>query len=233
MNTKLVGACFALFFLLTGCNDEPVEPEVEVPELDPEVMEEEIDGVEEEPAEVDEQEVEEPQETPEADPMAYLPEDGAVKNFKGEGNEYAELTIEVEHLDEKHIAMYEDNGGTRVLRIYRISEQQIDLVLEQPEFYEMYEDDPTGLDVIGTYLKFPLEVGQTSSLGEIMETDGTVETPYRTFEEVVIFESEEQEGSINRYYFVEGYGEVKREFIMDTEEGEMDFIVTSALESIE
>lgn len=162
-----------------------------------------------------------------------MPEDGAVKHFEGEGNEYAELTVEVEHLDEKHVAMYEDNGGTRVLRIYRVSEQQIDLVLEQPEFYDMYGGDPTGLDVISTYLKFPLEAGQTSSLGEIVEVDATVETPYRTFEEVVIFESEEQEGSVNRYYFVEGYGEVKREFIMDTEEGEMDFTVTSALESIE
>ena len=37
---------------------------------------------------------------------------------------------------------------------------------------------------------------------------------------------------INRKYFVRGFGEVKRESIMTTDEGE-EFIVTSTLESVE
>ncbi len=59
----------------------------------------------------------------------------------------------------------------------------------------------------------------------------TLETPYQTFENVFVLE-ETSEDFINRKYFVEGFGEVKRESIMQIE-GEEDFIVTSTLEKIE
>ena len=66
---------------------------------------------------------------------------------------------------------------------------------------------------------------------EVIELDVTVETPFETFDNAVVLEQASEGGGINRSYLVEGYGEVKREFIME-EEAET-FTVTSSLESIE
>ncbi|MBO1911034.1 hypothetical protein J4G37_40370, partial [Microvirga sp. 3-52] len=80
------------------------------------------------------------------------------------------------------------------------------------------------------YLQKPLEVGATFNQWTIVETDATVETPYQSFEHVLVIEMKENDFT-NRKYFAENFGEIKREAVMVTEDEE-DFIVTSTLESV-
>lgn len=235
----LLGASgLALMLLVSGCgDDQPPEPEVQIPagsdtnvtDTDPEEAEEAI----EEQEEAREEANEETEET--ADPYAFFLDDGAIAHFEGEGNEYAQLRVETSHMEADHIALYEDNGGTTVLRVYRLDEDRIELVKEEPEFYEKYSataEELQQLEPISTYLEFPLEEGNEIGDRTVIETGTTVETPYETFEDAYVLESVSEDGAVNTTYIVEGYGEVKREFYMQ-EEDQDSFMVTSSLESIE
>ncbi len=220
---RLIICSLALILVMGACGNE--DPEVQIPPGsdtnvtadDPERAEEAVD----EPANVD--------------PYSYFMPDGSRATFLGEGNEYASFTLRTVYLEGEHVAVYEDNGGTVMLKIYRLNEETIDLVMEQGEFYEDYSaaaEELEALEPIRTYLRFPLEIGTDIGERTVIETDAIVETPFKDFEQVTVLESEGEEGSIIKMYFAEGYGEVKREFRMQEEEQE-EFVVTSVLEKVE
>jgi hypothetical protein len=170
----------------------------------------------------------------EVDPYDFFLEDGTTAHFEGKGNEFADLTIRTEYLKGNHVALYEDNGGTVVLRVYRLSKDRIVLVKREAEFYKEYK--PTlkqlqALKPISTYLKFPVKKGDTISGSKVVKTDATVSTPYKKFKKAFVLENKSEGGGVNRTYFVKGFGEVKREFIF--KEGKNTFKVTSSLESIQ
>ncbi|MGN7386507.1 hypothetical protein [Sporosarcina sp. SAFN-015] len=163
----------------------------------------------------------------------FLPA-GSKAQFHGEGNEYAGMDIDFAHPYEDYVILNENNGGTLIRRIYKIEEDQItkmeektvDLNADFPSLKEIEEMEP-----IGVYLKKPLKVGTTFDGWKIVETNVTVETPYETFGDAFVIE-EKGDDYINRKYFVKGYGEVKRESIMQTVNEDADFIVTSSLKSV-
>ncbi|WP_339250177.1 hypothetical protein NSQ43_11085 [Sporosarcina sp. FSL W8-0480] len=162
----------------------------------------------------------------------FLP-DGSKANFLGDGNEFAELDVTFAMPYENIVVVHENNGGVVIRFIYEIEENQITLINHTS--VDMNEDFPTleEIDAMkpeGIYLKKPFEVGTTFDKWTITETGVTVETPYQKFENAFVIESKEN-NALNRKYFVEGYGEVKRESIMDVENNEK-FIVTSTLESV-
>ncbi|CAM3047417.1 lipoprotein [Filibacter tadaridae] len=164
----------------------------------------------------------------------FFLEDGAKAHFKGIGNEFAELDVEVSRPFEDYIVIHENNGGSLIRYIYKIepdairtiAKKTIDLEEDFPSHEELDAMKPTG-----TYLKKPLEKGTTFDNWKIVETDVTVETPYKKFDHAIVIESQDQD-IITRKYFVEGFGEVKRESIMAVE-GEKDFTVISTLEAID
>jgi hypothetical protein len=163
----------------------------------------------------------------------FLPA-GSKAQFKGEGNEYAELDIDYAHPYEDYVILHENNGGTLTRRIYKIEKDQITKIEEKA--VDLNEDFPSlqeieAMEPIGIYLKKPFEVGTAFDGWEVVETDVTVETPYETFDHAFVIE-EKGDDFVNRKYFVEEYGEVKRESIMQTVDEEEDFIVTSTLESV-
>lgn len=161
---------------------------------------------------------------------------GATALYKGEGHERAELRVQSAQPYEKHFVVYEKNGesGERyVRRTYRLDEDKI-VTLE--ETLVDYEDDfPTleevqDMDPVGTYLEKPFEKGTTFDGWTIVETDVTVETPYREFDNAFVVEQKNDE-SVVRKYFVQGFGEVKRESISQTADGK-ELIVASTLKSV-
>lgn len=163
----------------------------------------------------------------------FLPA-GSKAQFKGEGNEFAELDIDFAHPYEDYVILHENNGGALIRHIYRVGKDEISIM--EKKAVDLNEDFPSLQDIeamepIGIYLKKPFEVGTTFDSWEIVETDVTVETPYETFDHAFVIE-EKGEGFVNRKYFVEGFGEVKREAIMKTVDEDEDFIVTSTLESV-
>ena len=137
-------------------------------------------------------------------------------------------------MEANHVATYEDNGGTVGLKVFRLHDDRIELVKQEGESYEDFEasfEELQALEVISTYLEFPIEQDQEIGDATVVETGASLETPYRNFEDVFVLE-QESEGSINGNYFVEGFGEVKREFRANPDDPE-EFWITSTLASIE
>lgn len=170
------------------------------------------------------------------DPYDYFLADKSTAHFEGSGNEFAEFTLKTDYLEANHIATYEDNGGTVMLKVYRLHDDRIELVKQEGEFYDEYTasfEELEALDVMSTYLEFPIEEGQEIGNATVVETGASVETPYQKFTDVFVLESLAAEGSsINRNYFVEGFGEVKREFFANPDDSK-DMAITSTIASIE
>ncbi|AOV07706.1 hypothetical protein [Sporosarcina ureilytica] len=163
----------------------------------------------------------------------FFLKDGTKAHYKGEGNEFAGFTIEVAQPYENYFIIYEDNGGVFLRKIFKVTDNQIYTLEEstvnyKDEFPSIEELD--ALTPVGIYLQKPFEKGATFDLWTIIKTDETVETPFRTFENAIVIEKKDK-NSINRKYFVQGFGEVKREAIQ-TSEGN-SFTVTSELESVD
>ncbi len=168
----------------------------------------------------------------------FMPDDSTAY-FLGEGNEYAAYTVHTKWLSDHYVALVEDNGGAAKLKIYRVMDEndKIDKVYDEiieglpNEVQYPSVEKLNSLPLIETYLNGPLNVGTVIGNWKITQVGTTLDTPYQTFDHVFVLE-ETTEDFINRKYFVEGFGEVKRESIMHIE-GEEDFIVTSTLEKIE
>lgn len=162
----------------------------------------------------------------------FLP-DGSKAHYLGEGNEFAELDVEVTRPFKNYVVVHENNGGSLVRHIYKIEadkisildEMTVDLVKDFPSQAELDAMIPTGV-----YLKKPLKKGTTFDTWTIVDIDTTVDTPYKKFDHAFVIEMKTDD-FVNRKYFVEGYGEVKRESVMQTDDGE--FIVTSTLKTVD
>jgi len=162
----------------------------------------------------------------------FLP-DGSKAHYLGEGNEFAELDIEVTRPFKNYVVIHENNGGSLVRYIYKIEPDKISIMEEMT--VELVKDFPSqaeldAMNPIGVYLEKPLEKGTSFDTWTIVEIDTIVDTPYKKFEHAFVIEMKTDD-FVNRKYFVEGFGEVKRESIMQTDDGE--FIVTSTLKTVD
>ena len=216
---KLVVLVFPFFFLF-GCGADP--------SIDNDTVKEPIE--EETPTST----VEKPEPIPtETNLNQFFLTDGSSAQFLGDGNEYASYSLKTQWMNENYVATYEDNGGTVMQRIYRISTDKISLLAENGEAYEAQMPSIEELDAmpeIGVYLSTPLEVGTEFNDWIITSTSETVETPLQMFTDVIVIEKKEEQGNVNRKYFAKEFGEIKREFIMY--EGEQETIISSTIEKV-
>ncbi|HWL24059.1 MAG TPA: hypothetical protein VNR38_09980 [Ureibacillus sp.] len=168
----------------------------------------------------------------------FMPE-GSTAYFLGEGNEFATFTVKTKWLSDRYVALVEDNGGAAILKIYRVMDEDDKVEKVYDQVIEEFPNDVTyptvdelnKMPLIEPYLNGPLEVGTVIGDWKIVQVDTTLSTPYKSFEHVIVLE-EISEDFTNRKYFAIGFGEVKRESIMQVE-GEDPFVVTSTLEKIE
>ncbi|MHA6260878.1 hypothetical protein ACXYMX_13415 [Sporosarcina sp. CAU 1771] len=241
----------ATIFLIACSNDESISNEVSnVDEPTDTVIEE---AVTEE--ETEEENVVTPEETtpieestsveinpstsPDSDdPISEMPDhilgDGLTAHYKGEGNEFAELDVHSTRINDIYFVLREDNGGSSIQTILKTTFDSIfildsGLVEDGDPFPTVQELDM--MSPIATYLQLPFALGATFDGWEVIGSYVSVETPYQTFLNAIVIEKVENSTTINRKYFVQGVGEVKREAIMQTSDGE--YIVTSSLESIQ
>jgi len=162
----------------------------------------------------------------------FLP-DQSTAQFKGEGNEYASYSLNTQYINDNYVATYEDNGGTVVQRVYKITDDNISLLAENGEAYEAEIpsiEELESMPVIDIYLATPLEVGTEFNGWEITSTTDTLQTDLQTFENVIVIEKTEEQGNVTRKYFAKDFGEIKREFIMNANEEEL--IVSSTIEKL-
>lgn len=162
----------------------------------------------------------------------FMP-NGTIADYLGEGNEFASFRSRTHWHNDNTVSIYEDNGGSTVLRTYRINKDTIVLIHEEGEYYEEFnptDDELNALQPISTYLQLPLKEGTSFDDWHIRNVNQTIETPYRIFNHVILLEKTEESGNINRRYIVKDYGEIKREYIMN--DGESETVVSSTLENI-
>jgi hypothetical protein len=166
--------------------------------------------------------------------LDFFPNKPLEKQFKGIGNEFAQYT-EIFHKKEgDYYPAIVDNGGTRMLRIYKVTNKEIALVYEQAEFYE--ENIPSISSLEASFqnkplLTLPLEVGKTIGEWKLVSISETVTVPFGQFSDVIVLEKRNEDGSFNRQYWVDEYGKVKDEFIYKEENGNL-FEVISELDTI-
>lgn len=221
-----------LFLLLSACGDDSVQ-DPSISKNPPSTEEEQPEEVIEEPEEV----VAEPE--PELEPNKvqlsnFFMQDGVTATYLGEGNEYASYRARTQWHNDDTVSIFEDNGGTTLLRTYRISDESIDLIQEQGEFYDEFnptDEELQALPKLSTFLKLPVVPGENFDDWEVISVNDTIDTPFQVFEQVIVLEKTDDTGAIQRRYIVEKYGEIKREFIMNEED--IEFVVTSTLESVE
>ncbi|MDM5333574.1 hypothetical protein QUF56_10090 [Ureibacillus composti] len=223
-----------LLMILTGCNDDDkVKVQVQEEHSPTPTVSDETDHEASEDS-TDQSNDESTNNT--IDFSSFFKPNQSVAYFLGEGNEFATLNVKTVWLSEKYVAHIEDNGGVTLLRVFRILDDKIEIILEEviegtsgeipyPEVSAL-ED----MQAIETYLAGPIEVGTQFGKWKIVKVDETLKTPYKNFEHVFVIE-EKGDNFINRKYFVKDYGEIKRESIMQIDQEE-DYIVTSTLEKI-
>ncbi|WJY28253.1 hypothetical protein [Sporosarcina trichiuri] len=165
--------------------------------------------------------------------MDYFLPDGSKVHYKGLGNEYAEIDMQVFHPYEDIVMTYEDNGGSLIRKLFKVEEDKIikldeehvDTESNAPSIAEIKQMERQGI-----YLQKPFEKGASFEHWTVVDTDASVDTPYQKFDHAIVIE-EKGNDYVNRRYFVEGFGEVKRESVMKGENDE-EFTITSIMESV-
>ncbi|WNS77288.1 hypothetical protein RRV45_09970 [Bacillus sp. DTU_2020_1000418_1_SI_GHA_SEK_038] len=194
------------FLLLTGCTEK--QPQSPKPKFSPEEIK------------IDE----------------YFPQANKKYEYHGEGNEYAAFTEVFYQRTDSYLPSIIDNGGTRILRIYKFTDDGIYRVYEQPEYYD--ETIPS-LEELKKHFKpvplliKPLQAGKTFNGFTITHTNAELALPIGNVKNVIIIEQQDKENeTIVRKYWAPGMGMVKQEFI-SSEKNTDDYSVTSELENIQ
>lgn len=183
-----------------------------------------------------------PEEDPAEDPAggttedlsAYFLDDGTIAHFKGDGIEFSNYQTRTEWLDDRHVNVYEDNGGVELIRSFRLDDNKIVVLQERPsegEDDKVTLEDLSDAKPVETYLAFPLEVGNEIDGWKVISVDENLETPLQKFTDVIVLEETFDDGAYNRSYFAKGFGEIKRHYFSEEEDG--PFEVTSVIEQIE
>lgn len=165
--------------------------------------------------------------------LDYFPDKPIVKGYLGTGNEYAQYTETFYQKEGEYIPSIIDNGGTRVLRIYKVTEDEISIVYEQSEFYNETIPSISALEPAfqsKPILTSPLELGGMNGEWKIVDINHTLKVPYKEFNHVLVIEKTNTDGSVNRQYWVKQLGKIKDEFIIEEENGDR-YEVTSELQT--
>ncbi|WP_332645207.1 hypothetical protein [Lysinibacillus sp. 54212] len=175
--------------------------------------------------------IEKPTPTYEDELKAYFMEDGTTAYYKGVGNEFASYRETTYWLSDRYVQLIKDNGGAVVERVYRITEDEIRLVLEEEIAEETVRttdiDKLEGMATQSVFLKLPIEQGMKLGNQTVVETDGNLETVFGEFSHVLVLR-EESDASQNDVFLAKNYGVIKHNF----KSKEDNYVVSSELASI-
>lgn len=161
----------------------------------------------------------------------YFMPSGTIAYFKGTGNEFASYKESTTWFGENYVQTVVENGGATVEKIYRITADEVQLVLQQevPEQpTSVYtEQELHALETIAVMLTVPFEEGKKMGNRQIVMIPTEIDTEYGHFTDVVVVE-EVLDNSKTRYFYAPDYGVVRTEFYDNDE-----LIITSELASID
>src|SRR6056297_1464879 len=166
---------------------------------------------------------------------AYLPLNSGMKySYKGEGNEFASIKRKNMFIEDNYLQFTENNGGTVVVKIYKVSDQQKSEVYKQGEFYEennLISKVKEKENINQIILKAPLKVGNSwnnnNQKREIVSLDQKVEVPAGIFYQVIKIKINYKDSTnIGYEFYAPNIGLIKTEY-----RGE-GFVIKSLLESL-
>jgi hypothetical protein len=162
---------------------------------------------------------------------AYFPEQNQIKYFKGIGNEFAEEKEIIFEMQGNYLPTIVSNGGTSMLRIYKLTDKGIYLVYQQPEYYEKNVPDITTLQDRFKEIPIltePIAEGRVINGWKIISKDKNLLLPIGSIKKAIVLELVNQDGSITRQYWAPKFGLVKKEFYMKDNSGS-ETLITSEL----
>lgn len=151
--------------------------------------------------------------------------------YKGTGNEYAELKTFVEFIGKDSIQIKKSNSGTDVVSVLEYKDGLLSEVFAESEFYHIENMLDTNRNTENILLKEPLEIGNSwkdidGNKVEITALEKDIETPLKNYKALEITTSY-KEGASKKDYYVKDIGFVGSIY----EDG--DFQVDTLLENIE
>jgi len=155
-------------------------------------------------------------------------------SYKGEGNEFASIKRKNMFIEDNYLQFTEDNGGTVVVKIYKVNEHQISEVYRQGEFYEennLITKVKEKENINQVILKAPLKIGNSWNTNnqkrEIVGIERKVKVPAGIFYHVIKIKINYKDSeNIGYEYYAPNIGLIKTEY-----RGE-DFVIRSLLESL-
>src|SRR5699024_9460392 len=156
-----------ILVILAGCSNKNEEKSID--ERDDEAVDEQI---------------EEDAKTNDPDDLSlsdFFLSDGKKASFKGDGDEFATFSLTFHHLDDQHIAIDEDSGGSRVRRICKVEEARSVIISAQTIERDDRLPSIESLASLTTqyiFLEKPIKGGHSFGGWTIAELNSTVETPY-------------------------------------------------------
>lgn len=165
----------------------------------------------------------------------YFPQSNKTYSYRGEGNEYASFKETFYNKTDSYLPSIVENGGTRILRIYQLTDKGIYLVYEQPEFYDetipLFEELKKQFKSVPLIEK-PLKAGNSFNHWKIKNTDIELNLAIGKLTNVIVVEQQDEENkTVSRSYWAPGIGKVKQEFLTTGQNTEGNTI-TSELEEI-
>ena len=158
----------------------------------------------------------------------FFKADGDVAYFHGIGNEYASFTETTTWINEDYIAISVNNGGNEILTIHRITDDSIEVLVEDSS-----EEGPAlptvekldKMPALYTLIEAPFD-GQQSN-GKTVQLNVPFKAPYGEVQALVIEEKFEESNAILKSYYAADLG-----FVGSTYETDYDSLVASYLNSI-
>ncbi|MBM7624466.1 hypothetical protein [Sporohalobacter salinus] len=124
---------------------------------------------------------------------SYFPaKEGRYFKFSGIGNEFAAFNKEVKFKNDSLVQIHENNGGTEMAKVYKITDKKVIQLVEETEFYSeenLLSDIEENKQFEEVILQTPLEVGNSWVSGEtrrkIIAIDKKIEVPAGEFSNVI------------------------------------------------
>ncbi|HET7627098.1 MAG TPA: hypothetical protein VFK44_01805 [Bacillales bacterium] len=169
------------------------------------------------------------------DVTMYAPKENIVKHFAGKGNEFATYSSETSGKQEALLAIV-DHSGADVLKVYRVTPEQITWIYEQGGFPGGDMPDLKALEAKSNkhevLLKAPLKRNATFDGWTIVETGAKVALPYGTLPDVVIVQKKGANGDVTTRYWAKQLGIVKTVYEFKGDDGKT-YTISSELEKVD
>lgn len=146
----------------------------------------------------------------------FFKANGDVAYFQGIGNEYATFTETTTWISNDYIATVIDNGGGQTLTIHRLTDNSIEVVVEE------MQEEGVALPTVEKLEKMPAlyklieaPFDKEQSNGKTIKLNVPFKTPYGEVKALVIEEKFEENNSITKDYYAEKLGLVGTTYEVD------------------